>query len=74
MNYKLVDLLYPDRTITEADSIADLWPEIDKQHFMAKTGLVIVNTENDEIVAGEAHLLDRMVSASKYKLNEVAKL
>lgn len=60
MQYKLIDLFFEDVTIAESDNIAELWTEIDNQHFMVKPSLVIV--KDGEIVAGAARLLDTMTA------------
>lgn len=64
MQYQLIDLFYEDVIIAESDNIAELWKEIDNQHFMVKPSLVIV--KDGEIVAGSANLLDKMVANKAY--------
>lgn len=72
MTYQLRDLLNTDAVIAESDEIADLWQAIDKQHYMIKRCLVV--TKGNEVVAGEASLLDKMVAAQAYNIKEVAAL
>lgn len=70
--YELRNLLEPEAVIDRSDDIAPLFKVIDNQHFMTKTGLVIV--KNGEIVAGEANLLDRMVESKSYQFADMVKL
>jgi hypothetical protein len=72
MTYQLRDLLNTEAVIAQSDEIADLWQAIDQQHFMIKRCLVV--TKGDEVVAGEATLLDKMIAAQTYNIHEVAAL